>query len=240
MVNRLAAVHGYRHYLELCTQTTGRVYAEIDRSLLTTCKRLMYRCPGSPGDGMAVDYNSSDLDIDAIRWENLTFDIALIDPFREYGTSWRDLEEGFKLIGPGGALVVHDCLPPRRELVSPTFTPGAWCGATYAAYIDFVSERDLDFYTVDTDYGCGVIKKRGGGPLRRLADRMPLGEPMLEGAANGVGMAEHPVGTMARLAFAAVGAVQHSVSATISVSISGNLAIFDEHLRGREHLVGAH
>jgi hypothetical protein len=63
----------------------------------------MYRCPGSPGDGMAVDYNSSDLDIseciDAIRWENLTFDIALIDPFHEYGTSWRDLEEGFKLIG---------------------------------------------------------------------------------------------------------------------------------------------
>jgi len=63
IVNRLAAVYGHRHYLELCTQTTGRLYAEIDRSLLTTCKRLMYRCPGSPGDGMAVDYNSSDLDI---------------------------------------------------------------------------------------------------------------------------------------------------------------------------------
>jgi hypothetical protein len=78
IVNRLAAVYGHRHYLELCTQTTSRLYAEIDRSLLTTCKRLMYRCPGSPGDGMAVDYNSSDLDIseciDAIRRENLTFE----------------------------------------------------------------------------------------------------------------------------------------------------------------------
>jgi hypothetical protein len=104
----------------------------------------------------------------AIRRENRTFDIALIDPFHEYGTSWRDLDEGFKLIGPGGTLVVHDCLPPHRELVSPTFTPGAWC---YAAYIDFVSDRDdLAFYTVDTDYGCGVIKKRGGGPLRGLGD----------------------------------------------------------------------
>jgi hypothetical protein len=40
---------------------------------------------------------------------------------------------------------------------------------TYAAYIDFVSERDdLDFYTVDTDYGCGVIKKRG--PSGRLGN----------------------------------------------------------------------
>jgi hypothetical protein len=126
---------------------------------------------------MEVDYRSSDLDIseclNAIRREHRTFDIALIDPFHEYGTSWRDLDEGFRLIRAGGTLVVHDCLPPSRELVSPVFTPGAWCGLTYAAYIDFVSERDdLDFYTIDTDYGCGVIRKRGDGPLSRLADRM--------------------------------------------------------------------
>ena len=122
---------------------------------------------------MPIDYRSPDLDIaealGAIKREHLTFDTALIDPFHEYGTSWRDLDEGIKLIGPGGALVVHGCLPPRRELVSPTYTEGDWCGVTYAAYIDFVSERDdLDFYTVATDYGCGVIKKRG--PSGRLGD----------------------------------------------------------------------
>ena len=104
IVNRLAAVHGYRHYLELCTRTTGRQYAEIDLSLLTTCKRLMYRCPDGPGDGMEVDYRSSDLDIaeclSAIRRENQIFDIALIDPFHEYGTSWRDIDEGFMLGSP--------------------------------------------------------------------------------------------------------------------------------------------
>ena len=104
IVNRLAAVHGYRHYLELCTRSTGRQYAEIDRSLFTTCKRLMYRCPDGPRDGMEVDYLSSDLDIseclDAIRRDNLIFDIALIDPFHEYGTSWRDIDEGFMLGSP--------------------------------------------------------------------------------------------------------------------------------------------
>ena len=43
----------------------------------------MYRCPDGPGDGMEVDYRSSDLDIaeclSAIRRENQIFDIALID-----------------------------------------------------------------------------------------------------------------------------------------------------------------
>jgi hypothetical protein len=98
IVNRLAVVHGYRHYLELCTRSTG------------------------PRDGMEVDYLSSDLDIseclDAIRRDNLIFDIALIDPFHEYGTSWRDLDEGFRLIRAGGTLVVHDKRAVRRGMRS--------------------------------------------------------------------------------------------------------------------------
>ena len=49
--------------ITFCTRSTGRQYAEIDRSLLTTCKRLMYRCPDGPCDGMDVVYLSLDLDI---------------------------------------------------------------------------------------------------------------------------------------------------------------------------------
>src|SRR5262249_55299439 len=89
-------------YLELCTRTTGRQYAEIDRPLLTTCKRLMYRYPDGPGDGMEVDYRSSDIAeyLSAIRRENQIFDIALIYPFHEYGTSWPDIDGGFRLGSP--------------------------------------------------------------------------------------------------------------------------------------------
>ena len=38
--------------------------------------------------------------------------------------------------------------------------PGDWCGVTYRAYLDFVlARRDLRYLTVDTDYGCGVVRK---------------------------------------------------------------------------------
>jgi hypothetical protein len=68
--------------------------------------------------------------------------------------------EGFRLIREGGTLVVHDCLPPRSEIAVPKYIPGEWCGVSYQAYVDFISERhDLAVYTVDTDYGCGVIRK---------------------------------------------------------------------------------
>ena len=125
-------------------------------------------------DGLAIDYRSPTLDIaaclDRIAAEGLAFDIVLVDPWHEYETSRRDLDAAFKLIGPGGTLVVHDCLPPRAEIAGPDFTPGEWCGVTYQAYIDFVTGRDdLAYYTVDIDYGCGVIEKIGAPPFWRRA-----------------------------------------------------------------------
>jgi hypothetical protein len=60
-------------------------------------------------------------------------------------------------------LVVHDCLPPNYAVASPRYLgTGEWCGVTYKAYLDFVTGRDdLEFVTVNTDYGCGIIRKRG-------------------------------------------------------------------------------
>src|SRR3954452_17618349 len=63
LIIHLAEVHGYRHYLELCTCTSGGRYAEIDRAKFLTCSRLMYRCPEGFDDGLAIDYRSSTLDI---------------------------------------------------------------------------------------------------------------------------------------------------------------------------------
>ena len=124
----------------------------------------MYRCPDGFDDGLPIDYRSATLDIGeclkTISDEGRRFDIALVNSWHEYATSWRDLVEGFLLIREGGTLVVHDCLPPRPEIAVANYIPGEWCGVGYQAYVDFISQRrDLAVYTVDTDYGCGVIRK---------------------------------------------------------------------------------
>ena len=164
LINHLAEVHGYRHYLELCTYSSGRRYDEIDRAKFLTCSRLMYRCPDGFDDGLAIDYRSATLDIGeclaAISQEGRSFDIVLVDSWHEFEPSWRDLVEGFRLIPANGTLVVHDCLPPRPEIAVPKYIPDEWCGVSYQAYVDFISQRhDLAACTVDTDYGCGVIRK---------------------------------------------------------------------------------
>jgi hypothetical protein len=49
----------------------------------------------------------------------------------------------------------------------------SWSGVTYKAYLDFVSGRDdLEYLTVDTDQGCGVIRhKEENGERHGPADQ---------------------------------------------------------------------
>ena len=97
LINHLAEVHGYRHYLELCTYSSGRRYDEIDRAKFLTCSRLMYRCPDGFDDGLAIDYRSATLDIGeclaAINQEGAASILCLSIPgmssSRRGGISWR-------------------------------------------------------------------------------------------------------------------------------------------------------
>ena len=183
LINHLAAVHGYRRYLELCSHSTGFQFAQIDRTKLE-CHRLMYRCPDQYADGLDINLRSSDLDISgclrAIGQRQLCYDIILVDPFHEYEPSLRDIAAAFGLLVPGGTIVVHDCLPPSEALAAPQFIPGLWCGVTYKAYLDFVTARDdLVYYTVDADYGCGVIRKLSGD-LRSPTPTAPEHRDLIE------------------------------------------------------------
>jgi hypothetical protein len=96
------------------------------------------------------------------------YDIVLVDPFHSYDCSMLDLLGAFCLVRAGGAIIVHDCNPDDPALVSSEFQPGNWCGAPYETLADFVQPRQhLRAYTVDCDYGCGVIfKPEGGSPAK--------------------------------------------------------------------------
>jgi len=164
IIGFLATRHGFRRYLELCTPTTGTYYEKLDRQILPTAHRLMYNCPANFEDGLVTDFRSDGLDIgeclSEINSKGLRYDIILVDSWHEYDTSYRDLRDAFDLIDEGGMLVVHDCLPPNAASTGAKFIPGGWCGLSYKAYLDFVYARhDLDYFTVDTDIGCGIIRK---------------------------------------------------------------------------------
>lgn len=163
IINRLAVRHGFTRYLELCTSKTGHFYRLLDRRALPTAHRLMYYCPAGYEDGLAIDFRTEGMNIgeciSEISAKGLRYDIILVDPFHDYASSYRDLAAAFDLLDAGGMLVVHDCRPPNIAVATPEFIEGEWCGVTYKAYLDFVFARRLDYSTVDTDYGCGIVRK---------------------------------------------------------------------------------
>jgi hypothetical protein len=153
-----------KNYFELCTASTGNRYAEIDRSRFRSARRLMYNCPANFDDGLPIDHKVVGFDIaDAVKQLTINstkFDICLLDGWHTYDCAMRDLTCAYELLADGGVLVVHDCLPTAESTSSPTWIPGEWNGLTYRSFLDFVLGRDdLDYLTVDIDYGCGVIFK---------------------------------------------------------------------------------
>jgi hypothetical protein len=165
LINQIAHARNYSSYLEICTPTTGCYFRDIEHGRFDPCHRLMYRCPADFADGLRIDFRSPDLKIegilDQIAASGTRYDAIFVDPWHAYDTSLRDITEAFMLLNPGGTLIVHDCLPERADLATPHAPPDGmpWFGVTYKAFLDFVLGQRLDYLTVDTDYGCGIITK---------------------------------------------------------------------------------
>lgn len=206
----LARILGYKTYLEICSTVSGNVYRRVRDSGLLAARRLMYRCKWHQRDGLPIDYRSRDDDIAAplarLRDDGYAPDICLVDSWHLYDLSLRDIEEAFKLLPTGGALVVHDCLPPSLDMAMPQPSgSGCWCGYSHRAFIDFVwSTPGLAHFTIDCDYGCGVVIKGGrrGRSAERLLDALGLGaDPALrpQALAEWNASAEDPAASFACL-----------------------------------------
>lgn len=164
VINLLAAKHGYRTYLEIATPSSGKSYGEVDRTQLS-CQRLLYRCAETFSDGLSIDFrttirSSADVVRSILDSGAALYDVVFVDSFHEYRPSMEDILGGYCLTRPGGLLIVHDCKPPHQGMCDPEYREGFWCGVSHQAYVDFtLPRRYLTPFTVDCDYGCGVIFK---------------------------------------------------------------------------------
>lgn len=183
VVNVLMGAYYPARFLELSTAMTGH---EFDRSRHELCARAdlaKYRLDDGSrnfsADACAVDFGdpsaSSDRVVRAVAdhlGEGRLYDVVFCDPHHSYRDSLNDLRSAWMLLAPGGTLVVHDCNPLTEEQASPILLDAIWCGRTFEAFIDFVGESDLSFFTVDADYGIGVIRKNGPDDLAHPFDSL--------------------------------------------------------------------
>ena len=161
--NLLGAKYGYRSYLEIATPGSGGQHELIDRNQFTRCEQLVYVQPSDQQADATYRTSlrtSSGLVRAIIASHRERYDLVFVDSCHTYENSYEDIVGAFELVRPGGVMVVHDCNPTTASMAVPQIQMGEWCGVSYWAFIDFVLGRsNIRYYTVDCDYGCGVVYK---------------------------------------------------------------------------------
>jgi hypothetical protein len=98
------------------------------------------------------------------------YDIVFVDGLHLHEQVYRDITNSLEFLNENGVIVVHDCNPvteitQRRERASD-----AWHGDVWKAIVQLrIENPELEIYTVNTDEGCGIIKK-GKQELLKIND----------------------------------------------------------------------
>ena len=88
------------------------------------------------------------------------FDIIFIDGLHECNQVYRDIRNALSCLAPGGTIILHDCIPTTEAMQAhhDTSQSGyAWTGDVWKAFVKYRSESPYETYTVNTDFGCGII-----------------------------------------------------------------------------------
>lgn len=112
-------------------------------------------------------------------------DVVFIDGLHEYRQVLRDVKNTLKYLNNTGVIIVHDCNPLNyagaypvkesfdelKELIDEGQIPGwndCWNGDVWKAIVHLrIEHDDLNIFTIDLDWGLGIITKGIG---KKLAD----------------------------------------------------------------------
>ena len=113
-------------------------------------------------------------------------DIAFVDGLHTYDQALRDIENCLKILNENGFIVVHDCNPisfngayPVKKSISELDEliksgviknwDGNWNGDVWKALIHIrLTHPELEVFTVDVDWGVGVIRRGLSTPLKNV------------------------------------------------------------------------
>lgn len=113
-------------------------------------------------------------------------DVAFIDGLHTYEQSLRDVQNCLKYLNNEGIIILHDCNPlsmataypvkksidELNELIKDGEIPGwnyCWNGDVWKTLIHLrIKRKDLEIFTLDLDWGLGIIRKGKCIPLKGL------------------------------------------------------------------------
>ena len=140
----------------------AKKYLEIGMGCGTNYKSINcdYKISVDPIPTVTVTHSKTSDDF--FKQNNETFDVIFIDGLHWSEQVYNDIINSLNIISDGGYIICHDINPPDNEhqIYPQPQTQSNWTGDCWKAWVKLKTEReDLEMFVVDTDYGCGVIRK---------------------------------------------------------------------------------
>jgi len=83
-----------------------------------------------------------------------------------------DFSNSFKSLNNNGTIVLHDANPPNERVQRVPRVGGQWTGDGWKTIYKLRLRSDLKIFTVDTDFGCCVVRRGYQKPLSLSSDNM--------------------------------------------------------------------
>lgn len=88
------------------------------------------------------------------------YDLIFIDGYHAFEQSYKDFVNAEKCLKKDGIIIMHDCNPLSEKMQTDKRKSRNWTGGVWNTFIKLRKEReDLEMFTIDCDWGLGVIKK---------------------------------------------------------------------------------
>ena len=155
IINSLIAKFNYETYLEIGTQEF------VNFNNIRILNKISIEPFPAPSfdPKMYTFIGTSDEYFKTIN-KNTLFDIVFIDGDHTKEQVLIDIENSLNHLSENGTIVCHDCLPHTELMQSKQIVKGAWTGDVWKGVAKLRIERtDLDIKVVDTDMGCGIIRR---------------------------------------------------------------------------------
>ena len=147
IINHFIRARGFSSFLEIGT-AAGETYRNVIAPI---------RVSVDPDQNSLATYRMTSDDFFASY--DGKFDIIFIDGLHEHNQAYRDILNASIHLNPGGVIVMHDCLPTSEamQVHADHYPGGLWTGDVWKAFVKARCLGDCEAYTINTDFGCGVI-----------------------------------------------------------------------------------
>jgi hypothetical protein len=149
LINRFIAERGFKSYLELGIQNPNQCFDKI------ICDHKVGVDPDS--SAMATFIMTSDEFFASEACRDGGYDLVFVDACHLHDFVKRDAENALKCLNKNGVVIFHDCCPINEVEQLEKINSAAWCGTTWKAWVNIRRQCGFMSYTVDVDWGCGII-----------------------------------------------------------------------------------